>query len=387
MVHNIARRKLHPIYLSISLLYTLFLCRKIYVVSQSEFIMSIVEWLEIPLYLILVYSIIKRNKLTKKLLIGVVSSIVSFLLMVYYSGLAEFLKATLIILAFKNCELKRLAKSFTRISVSIILITFVLYVLGISDAGVMRRGFLAYGFKGGNALGQVCFFLTIQAIISGYTLRRDIKVALLITNIVCFILSNGRACAILSIIAILLINNRVVSLFTKKFFKVVTYILPILSTIGTFTVTLLYPSSSFVQKMDRLFSARILLNYRNLILFGIKPFGQKIQVYTTDVLYYNDVTKTYSTFNTIDNAYMMGFISMGFIIMLVVYLFYYLLVKKIYKDEQYNLIGVIICLCIFGLVDTLMLSIYVSIPFFYLTSRKGCFSIRKKTQSKYSRAI
>ena len=388
--HYIKRNKtkLNPLICALVILYALFLAKKVYIINQSEVIMKIIDYLEIPLYLVCVYYVIAKKKYPLKFIgLGIVVSII-FMIVIYESGLAELLKATILILSFKDSDFKRLAQAYFHTTICMTLMTIGLYILGISDAGIGRRDYLTFGFAGAGALGQVCFYMTIQAVLSGYTRKRDTKIIIFIVNCVCFVLCNNRSGIILGMITLLICNNKLTMVFIKKGIKIVMFILPLILTGLTFITSLLYVRSPFVQNIDRLLSGRILLNYRNLGLFGIKLFGQKANFYTTNISYYNEVTKTYSTFNTIDNAYMCGFITMGIIAMIVLYVCYILLVKKCYKDIQVNLLGIIAILCIYGLVENSILSIYVSLPFYYLTARKispeVTAEVKKRKRRQYS---
>lgn len=359
---------INPLICTLAILYSLFLAKKVYVINQSEALLNLIDYLEIPLYVSCVYHVIAQNKYSRKIMIWGIAISLIFMVVIYKSGLAELLKATVLVFSFKDNDFQRLARAFFHITIFMTLLTISLYILSISDAGIGRRGYLTYGFTGAGGLGQACFYMTLQAALCGYTKRKDLKTVLLIINCICFILSNNKTGIVLGVMTLFICNSKLTTVLVKKGIRKIIYILPLLMTSMTFVTTLLYARSPFIQRLDQILSGRISLNYRNFGLFGIKIFGQKANFYTQNIKYYNEVTKTYSTFNTIDNAYMAGFITMGILAMIVLYVCYIFLVRKSYQNAQINLLSIIAILCIYGLIESAMLSIYVSLPFFYLTA-------------------
>ena len=101
----------------------------------------------------------------------------------------------------------------------------------------------------------------------------------------------------------------------------------------------------------------------------LKLLGQKIELFTTDIEYCNPVTDTFSTYNTVDNAYVSGLIQMGIMAMIIVFVINILLTYKIYKKNHPQLLIIQLLILTYGLFESSIFSIYISFVFLYLITK------------------
>ena len=133
---------------------------KIYFISQSKFILSILSYIEIPLYLELFFCIFQKRYKSNQLLIF---AFISLILLIGYlkSGMAGFFRGFLLLIASKNIDYIKIIKSIRISMILSLLISLILYGLGISNAGVQRRGYVAFGFEHPNVFAQVVMLILL----------------------------------------------------------------------------------------------------------------------------------------------------------------------------------------------------------------------------------
>ena len=84
---------------------------------------------------------------------------------------------------------------------------------------------------------------------------------------------------------------------------------------------------------------------------------------------YNSISDKWTTYMTVDNVYVGMLLQMGLLSTLLVFGAYYCLIKKFSILDEYPSIIVLSLLCIYGLVETSILSVYVCFPFLVLLNR------------------
>ncbi len=347
------------------ILYFIYLLKRIYIVANNPIVLNVLDSVEWPIYIfIFLNAVIKaRYKIRDLILIFVVGCV--FLLGFASTGYAELLKAMMIIVALKNVDYHKLFEVMYRILVFSIVLTVLLYFLGLSNAGVQRRGGIALGYAQVNSVGYVLMVLTLLTIVRKEKVDSWNKVILALLNLVGFIIADSRTGFYLACAALLFSNNRIYAFIKRK--RLVQNILtavPVILMIATILTAVLYQSSALVQGLDLVFSARITMNSYILTNTGITLLGRPFEYHGEAI--YNSVTQRWSHYLTIDNAYMSLIIEFGLIATIVVGIVYFKLMKKLFKYGAINIAFVMTIISLYGLTESSIISVYVAFPFLLL---------------------
>ena len=341
------------------ILYFIYCCKKTYLVVSTPFIFNILDFAEWPIYIFIFINAIIKSKYKVRYLMLIFCAGCIFLLGFASTGYAELLKALMIIVALKNFDYHKLFDVMYRILTFSIMFTVVLYLLGISDAGVQRRGASSLGYSQANAVGYVLMALTLLIIVRKDKVSSWNKVILALLNLGGFIL----AC-----VALLFSSSRIY-MFIKRYRLIqnILAVLPVILMIATILTAILYQSNVFVQWLDVVFSARISMNSYILANKGVALFGQTVEYHglLTEAIY-NPVKQTWSNYMTIDNAYMSLIIEFGGVATIVVGMAYFKLMKKLFDFGAINIALVMSIISLYGIAESSIISIYVAFPFLLL---------------------
>ena len=356
--------------LCISILFFIYLLEKTHIVYQSSTLIAIFDALEWPLYILAFMNAVKHSKYTYKeaFLVGGVCS--CFLITYIVSGYAELLKGALIIVAMRKTKYKIIVETFIRVLIISFILTIILYITGISNAGVQRRGANSLGYMQANAVGFVLMMLTFLILIYKSNLNLSNRLGLVFLNLVGFIVSDSRSGFLMACLAIVFINNFTFKVFNKV--AILQWIIKLLpfACLGITVITAcLYPKNAIIQRFDAIFSSRIWLNYYNLTNHNITFLGQHVDLWNMTNKIYNSISDKWTTYMTVGNVYVGMLLQMGLLSTLLVFGAYYCLIKKFSILDEYPSIIVLSLLCIYGLVETSILSVYVCFPFLVLLNR------------------
>ncbi|MDD3224291.1 MAG: hypothetical protein PHX70_06225, partial [Clostridium sp.] len=114
------------------------------------------------------------------------------------SGMSSFFRNLLLILAAKDIPYKRILHTCRIAISSTFFISICLFVLGVSNSGVIRRGYAALGYEHPNVAAQVMTtigLLWLAEIGTKVTIKHYIKIELL--SIIIFFLTGSRTAVIL----------------------------------------------------------------------------------------------------------------------------------------------------------------------------------------------
>ena len=250
-----------------------------------------------------------------------------------------------------------------------IFVTVLLYLLGISNSGIQRRGYSAIGFGSANVVGG---YILICYLIWLYKARNHIKILIVTAVIALFVyfVINNRSVVFLTLLAPLclqcfkhLVNSNKGNIILKN-----TIVwLPVICILICIITAEMYPINSVIQKIDVLFNQRIYLNYRNITLYGVKIFGQYI-IWGNGQTFYNPITGTYSTYNTVDNSYICLLIQMGVAMTVIYVLLFAKVAKKMFAEKNAALLCFMVILAFYGMTESSILDVFVSVPFISLMS-------------------
>lgn len=353
-----------PVYF-FGVLYFIYYLKRTFWVASNEFLFNLFDVVEWPIYVFTFFSAIIKGKYKFRDLILMFGVVCVFLLGYASTGYAEFLKAMMIIIALKDVNYKELFNSMYQILLASILLTVILYIMGVSDAGVQRRGASAFGYAQANSVGYVLMTLTLLTIVRKNKIDSRNKLVLALLNLVGFIIADSRTGFYLACVALLFSNDKMYSFIKKK--QVIQKFLAILPMIllgVTLFTAVLYQGNSYIQKIDGLFSSRIAMNSYILKKIGISLFGHPFE-YHGEVIY-NPVTQGWSHYLTIDSAYMCLIIEFGLLITIVIGIAYYKLIRKLLKCYAIDIVLVMSILSLYGFTESSLLSIYAAFPFLLL---------------------
>lgn len=353
-----------PIFL-FGILYFIYCLKRTYLVVSSPLIFNIMDYAEWPIYIfVFINAIIKsKYKIRDLLLIFCVGCI--FLLGFVSTGYAELLKAMMIIIALKNVDYHELFDVMYRILIISIVLTVLLYLLGLSDAGIQRRGANALGYAQANSVGYFLLALTLLTIVRKGKVGLWNKVILVLLNLVGFIIADSRTGFYLACITLLISSNRIYTFIKRhRLIQIILTVLPAILMFATILTAVLYQSNALVQGLDVIFNARISMNSYILTNKGVSLFGQPFEYHGEAI--FNSVTQGWSHYLTIDNTYMSLIIEFGLIVTIVVGIIYFKLMKKLFKYGAINIAFVMTIISLYGLTESSIISVYVAFPFLLL---------------------
>lgn len=107
--------------------------------------------------------------------------------------------------------------------------------------------------------------------------------------------------------------------------------------------------------------------------YGVNIFGQATS-WQLNENFYNSVTGLYSTYNTVDNAYICLLIQMG-VVSTVIYIVAFIKnVKMAFDNNDSVLIMMILLLAMYGITESSTIEVFINIPFIYLLSSKTTYA-------------
>ena len=341
------------------ILYFIYYLKKTHLVASSPVVFNILDYAEWPIYFFVFFNVITKAKYRARDLILIFCVGCIFLLGYVSTGYAELLKAVMIIVALKNVDYHKL-------------FDVMLYLLGLSDAGIQRRGASALGYAQANSVGYVLMALILLTIVRKDKVSLWNKFLLALLNLVGFIIADSKTGFLLACFALLFSNNKIyVFIKRNRFIQNIITVLPVILMIFTIMTAVFYESSAFVQGMDVLFNTRISMNHYILMNKGIALLGQATEYhgYIAEAIY-NAVTQSWSHYMTIDSAYADLIIEFGLLATIIIGIAYFKLMKKMFKYDAVNIAFVMTIVSLYGITESSIISIYVAFPFLLLLNDK-----------------
>ena len=340
-------RKTKLIYIILFLLVFMNKLTTIYVFSQMEFLGTVIEFVQVPMYGGLIYIIAQKKYSLKELMTFLV---VGILLLIGYvvSGQAAYFKGFLLIIASKNIPYRKILNVCRKALTFVLGLGIFLFLIGISNSGISRRGASGLGFGHPNVTAQL-----IMIIILLWTSEKAGKlkpihyIGIELGGLITFLLTDSKT----STIVILLIP--LVMVFSEKIMSRTWY-----SKVPKFLMT-------YSQLLVILFTY-LSSNYYVLNKFGIKLFGQNVTLRDNSGTIYNNIHGWYNWSVTCDCSYMVTLLVMGLIPTVIILIGYILLMKKAIKRHNYMIMSVALLLAIYSFCESQMLEVYSSFVYFYL---------------------
>ena len=374
------RRKAISLYgLCIGILVFLFCFEHSYIISSNSSMYNLLSNSEWIIYFVLVGLIIIERKYSKKQLMIIALGGVLLCIVYIQSGYAAPLKMLIVIMASRKRRFDDIASIIFYSYVSAILLTIVLYLLGISDSGVQRRGYSALGFISANVIGGyilVCYLIWMY---KKKNRKKTWMITVTLALLVYFIINNRSVVFLILITPLCLryFKYLVQSNKDNKWWKKIVIWLPVICIFSCIITAEMYPANALIQKLDMIFNQRIYLNYRNITLYGVKVFGQHV-LWGTGQTFYNSVTRTYSDYNTVDNSYVCLLIQMGAITTAAYVLLYARVAKKMFKEKNAEMLCFIVILALYGMTESSIIDVFINVPLISLMACTLPSSIESK---------
>ena len=309
-------RKTKLIYIILFLLVFMNKLTTIYVFSQMEFLGTAIEFVQVPMYGGLIYIIAQKKYSLKELMTFLV---VGILLLIGYvvSGQAAYFKGFLLIIASKNIPYRKILNVCRKALTFVLGLGIFLFLIGISNSGISRRGASGLGFGHPNVTAQL-----IMIIILLWTSEKAGKlkpihyIGIELGGLITFLLTDSKT----STIVILLIP--LVMVFSEKimsrtwYSKVPKFLMTysqLLVILFTYLSARFLETSNMLKTLDLFFTNRLFLNYYVLNKFGIKLFGQNVTLRDNSGTIYNNIHGWYNWSVTCDCSYMVTLLVMGLI--------------------------------------------------------------------------
>ena len=362
-------RKTKLIYIILFLLVFMNKLTTIYVFSQMDFLGTVIDFVQVPMYGGLIYIIAQKEYSLKELMVFLV---VGILLLIGYivSGQAAYFKGFLLIIASKNIPYRKILNVCRKALTFVLGLGVFLFVIGISNSGLSRRGVSGLGFGHPNVTAQLLMIIILLWVSEKAGKLKPIHyIGIELGGLITFLLTDSKT----STIVILLIP--LVMVFSEKimsrtwYSKVPKFLMTysqLLVMLFTYLSARFLETSSILKTLDLVFTNRLFLNYYALNKFGIKLFGQNVTLSDNSGTIYNNIHGWYIWSVTCDCSYMATLLVMGFIPTVIILIGYILLMKKAIKRHNYMIMSVALLLAIYSFCESQMLEVYSSFVYFYL---------------------
>lgn len=341
----------------------------IYFFSKINILGEIINILQILMYVGLIYIVAQKKYSLKELLLFF---IVGVLLLLGYlvSGQAAYFRGFLLVIASKDVSYRKILNVCRKAMTIVFGIGIVLYLTGISDAGISRRGASGLGFGHPNVAAQFMMIIfLLWASEKAGKMKMIHYIGIELGGVLTLLLTGSRTSTIvICLIPFAMYYGKKVMRYAlrgKIFKTLVTYSQFIIMMFTYFAVKFI-ERSTLLKKMDLVFASRLFLNYYVFNRFGVKLFGQNVVLQDNSGTIYNNIHGWYNWSVTCDCSYMVTLLVMGLIPTIIVMIGYIMLMKKAISRHNYMIVSIALLLAIYSFCESQMLEIYSSFVYFYL---------------------
>lgn len=362
-------RKTKLIYIILFLLVFMNKLTTIYVFSQMDFLGTVIDFVQVPMYGGLIYIIAQKEYSLKELMVFLV---VGILLLIGYivSGQAAYFKGFLLIIASKNIPYRKILNVCRKALTFVLGLGVFLFVIGISNSGLSRRGVSGLGFGHPNVTAQLLMIIILLWVSEKAGKLKPIHyIGIELSGLITFLLTDSKTSTIVifSIPFVMVFSEKIMSrTWYSKVPKFLMTYSQLLVMLFTYLSARFLETSSILKTLDLVFTNRLFLNYYVLNKFGLKLFGQNVTLSDNSGTIYNNIHGWYNWSVTCDCSYMATLLVMGFIPTVIILIGYILLMKKAIKRHNYMIMSVALLLAIYSFCESQMLEVYSSFVYFYL---------------------
>lgn len=358
-----------PILVSYTILSFLFCIQFSAIVVNTKRLIEIIGIIEYVFYILLTICIFTSKKYTLRELIIISICFSVGIIIKINTGYGWMLFVSLLVTSVKGIEFKKICKVIfwgIFIGTTIVLL---LYVLGISDSGIKRRGFSGYGFSHPNNFSEL---ILVMCFLQVFLIRKEIKiinVKMLIIAILNYLLLGNRSVSIILIVypGMVWLLRYLYKSKKRKFLMAKNILImsfPICQFFSVITA-ILYTKFPSIQTLSMILNSRIFEAYYNLNYFGYSLFG----VFTNFSEYTYDPTRNlYFSYNVLDNSYIGVLIEMGIIASIIWGIAHMASAKKMDTNREVELLAIYILSAIYGMIESSFRVVFVDFTIFYLLS-------------------
>lgn len=344
---------------------------KTYIFLNSEAYSLFANYIQLPLYIALLYCVLKKSHTNKQLLIF---AFIGILLFYGYieSGQAAYFRAFLLIIAAKNISFKKIVRICRYAITSTFLFTVLLWICRISDGGIGRRGKLSFGYGHPNITAQTVMIIMLlylaergnNAKTKDYILFEAIAVAVML-------LTGSKTAMIIIALTPITISFFKWYLAKKKLMigNLIIECSQISIIVFTWLSAKMLPYSYLLKKLDLLLTNRLFLNYYQFNKYSLSLFGKNVSLYETGQVY-NEIQNFWATI-TCDCTYTISLIIMGIIPTMLFAIAYIYLVKKAIASKDYIVIAIAVMLAMYAFCESQLVEIYNNFVFFYICAKNN----------------
>lgn len=340
---------------------------KSYVLSGSEAFHMIANVAQLPLYAGLLYLIIENKYPARQLS---VFAVVAVLLLLGYvrSGQAAYFRAFLLMIAAGRTPFQRILKVCRTAMTGTFAATVLMWLLGISDSGVGRRGKLAFGYVHPNYVAQVVMILVLLWLVEKGNRERFLRYVLTEAAAVAILfLTGSKTAGIIIAASPLVVELCRCAVYQKKSSKLTKLLLegsqPVIL-LFTWLSAKLLPYSGVLKKLDLIFTNRLFLNYYQFTKYSLKLFGQNVSLHEPGGAY-NEIQHFWAAI-TCDCTYTLSLVVMGLIPTALFAVGYVLLMRKALRSGDYLVVSAAVLLALYAFCESQMVEVYNNFVYLYL---------------------
>ncbi len=297
-------------------------------------------------------------------------AIVAFLLQRHANGGSVLLQGLVLVVAASGLDFKQVCRALLAGTLSAALVVLLLFLSGVSDAGVGRRNGISLGFGHPNTAGRVvllCYLLWMCGCKS--TTSIGWMQSFLIGAFLLVVTGSRTAVALILLMPFIVFATKGLSSKARVRFGTAIGLLPLALFILTYTTARMLPVSEFVNHLDLVLSNRIFLNYYAFGHNDLTLFGQVAQLSDHSGTIYNDVRNLHNWSVTVDSTYAVMLISYGIVPSLLFASCAFSACRRAGQTGDVIALAAALVLSIYAFNESQMISVISMFFFFYATAR------------------
>lgn len=357
--------------LALGLMVSFYGIKNIYFFSDIPIVEFLNDAVQIVAYFILAVIIFKdgvKRKWMKYILpVGMVL-VIQFMRTFGTGGIRLFL----LILAARNIKITQIMKTYLFSYFMIIVLSGILYITGISNPETFRRNGISIGFNHPNVAALIVTTVLLLWIgARGKVDKYSIGVIGIVALFVFSILKTRVATTLILCFPFIYEFIRYGVRKKIKGIKLLVHGMLLIICSVSVILVIVYPLhvyDYFRIPIDELFNYRPLLNYNNVMKFGISIWSRKVDIFNAEEYAYNYYLGMVSNqkYNTVDNAYIMGLIGSGIVSMLITCTCYSAIIKKAWKNKNYLIMAISVVYAMYAFIENASLEVFYFFTFLYL---------------------
>ena len=318
--------------IAVSFLACIYVMSNAYIIRESGGATAALSILETVIYLGLILFLL-LSSFQKHMLFRMICCIALLLVCYLFTGQADLLKAVILLISVKDLEYNKVFRVLWKSYFFAVLVVVALFVCGLSNPGVMRRGGITLGFATTNIASRMIqntLFLWISSIcgIQKYKGKRLFGICVCVA-LFSYITTKSRMSSVLLILlpAIIWLMRKIRERKQYNVVGIVCGIVPVILMLVTVFLSMQYNRNTTVQMLNVALSNRIYMNLVAFQKYGITWFGNAANI-SSFAGVYDSVVNKYVNFLTIDSQYTYLIVYYGIVGTLVVIAGMFFCIKK-----------------------------------------------------------